>query len=299
MAHLDINGVRLWVEDEGGPSSKDSPPLVFVHEFGGDHRSWRDQVDHFKNRFRCITYSARGYPPSDVPEDEDYYGQDIATADLLGVLDALEIDRAHLIGLSMGAYTCLRFVLAHPERVASGVVASGGSGSFPTNRSEFLSETLALADHILAQNSLDLPGFATSATRLQLKLKNPDGWQEFSDHFAEHSPMGSAYTLRRVQAGRPSLYDFEVALGAVTTPVLLMIGDEDEPCIDTNIFLKRAMPSAGLVVFSKSGHLINLEDPPAFNAAVEAFHRNMAAGQWPRRDNTTTGDSAYLSQEDS
>ena len=203
MAHLDINGVRLWVEDEG-EGRTDAPALVFVHEFGGDHRSWRGQVDHFKDRFRCITYSARGYPPSDVPDDEDAYGQDIATADLLGVLDALELDRAHLIGLSMGAYTCLRFVLAHPERVASAVVASGGSGSFPANRPAFLSETRALADHILAQDSLDLPGFATSATRLQLKLKNPDGWQEFSDQFAEHSPMGSAYTLRRVQAGRRS-----------------------------------------------------------------------------------------------
>jgi pimeloyl-ACP methyl ester carboxylesterase len=296
MSLRQVNGVRLWVEDEG---STDLPPLVFVHEFGGDHRSWRGQVDHFKNRFRCITYSARGYPPSDVPDDEDAYGQDIATADLLGILDALDIERAHLVGLSMGPYPCLRFVLAHPDRVTSAVAASGGSGSYPDGRAEFLRETLALADHILARNSLDLAGFATSATRIQLKLKNPEGWREFADHFTEHSPMGSAYTLRRVQAGRPSLYDFEDALGKVTAPVLLMIGDEDEPCIDTNIFLKRAMPSAGLVVFAKSGHLINLEDPAAFNAAVDAFHRDITTDRWPQRNATTTGTSAYLSQEDS
>jgi pimeloyl-ACP methyl ester carboxylesterase len=295
MATLDINGVRLWVETEG---PDDAPALVFVHEFGGDHRSWRGQVDHFRDRFRCVTYSARGYPPSDVPDEEDAYGQDIATADLLGVLDALEIDQAHLVGLSMGAYTCLRFVLAHPDRVNSAVTASGGSGSFPETRDGFLAETRALADHILAENSLDLPGFASSATRIQLKLKNPEAWREFADHFAEHSPMGSAFTLRRVQAGRPSLYDFEAALGAVTTPVLLMIGDEDEPCIDTNIFLKRTMPSAGLVTFPKSGHLINLEDPAAFNAAIDAFHRDVADDRWPLRDGATTGTSAYLSQED-
>ncbi|MBN43597.1 MAG: alpha/beta hydrolase [Alphaproteobacteria bacterium] len=292
MAHHNINGVRLWVEAEGNGA-----PLVFVHEFGGDHRSWRGQVDHFRDRFRCATYSARGYPPSEVPKDEDAYGQDIATADLLGVLDALQIERAHLIGLSMGAYTCLRFILAHPDRAETAVIASSGSGSFPNTREGFLLETLALADHILAQNSLDLPGFASSATRLQLKMKSPAAWQEFADHFAEHSPIGSAYTLRRVQAGRPSLYDFEDALGAVETPVLLMIGDEDEPCIDTNIFLKRAIPSSGLAVFPKSGHLINLENPATFNAAVDAFHYSVAANQWPRRDNTTTGTSAYLSQE--
>jgi pimeloyl-ACP methyl ester carboxylesterase len=291
MTHHHINGVRLWVEDEG-----DGPALVFVHEFGGDHRSWRHQVDHFKDRFRCVTYSARGYPPSDVPESEDAYGQNIATADLLGLLDARKIERAHIIGLSMGAYTGLRFALAHSDRVISLVAASGGSGSFPDTRAHFLEETRALADTILARNSLDLPGFAASATRTQLKLKNPDGWAEFANHFVEHSPMGSAYTLRRVQAGRPSLYDFAAELTAMTTPTLLMIGDEDEPCIDTNIFLKRTMPSAGLVTFPKSGHLINLEDPATFNAAIDDFLAAVAAGRWPRRDGSTTGASAYLSE---
>lgn len=296
MAHHHINGVRLWVEEDG-PATDDAPALVFVHEFGGDHRSWRHQVDHFKSRFRCVTYSARGYPPSDMPADEDRYGQDIATADLLGLLDALEIERAHLVGLSMGAYTALRLALAHPDRVATLVAASGGSGSFPGTRAHFLTETRALADTILERNSLDLPGFSASATRMQLKLKNPEAWMEFADHFTEHSPMGSAYTLRRVQAGRPSLYDLEAELQAMTTPTLLMIGDEDEPCIDTNIFLKRTIPAAGLVTFPKSGHLINLEDPAAFNAALDDFHTAVASGHWPLRDASTTGTSAYLSED--
>lgn len=294
MAHHVINGVRLWVEEDGS-----GPALVFVHEFGGDHQSWQHQVDHFKDRFRCVTYSARGYPPSDVPDTEDDYGQDIATADLLGVLDALNIDQAHVIGLSMGAYTGLRFALAHPDRLISLVAASGGSGSFPDTRAHFLEETHALADTILDQNSLNLPGFASSATRTQLKLKNPTGWKEFANHFVEHSPLGSAYTLRRVQAGRPSLYDFEVELAAMTTPTLLMIGDEDEPCIDTNIFLKRTMPGAGLITFPKSGHLINLEDPAAFNAAIDDFLAAVATHNWPLRDASTTGASAYLSEDQS
>lgn len=299
MAHHDINGVRLWVEDEVATRSDNAPALVFIHEFGGDHRSWRHQVDHFRDRFRCVTYSARGYPPSDVPQNEDAYGQDIATTDLLGVLDVLKIEQAHVIGLSMGAYTGLRFALAHPDRVISLVAASGGSGSFPDTRAHFLEETRALADTILDRNSLDLPGFASSATRIQLKLKNPEAWKEFANHFAEHSPMGSAYTLRRVQAGRPSLYDLEAGLAAMTTPTLLMIGDEDEPCIDTNIYLKRTMPSAGLVTFPKAGHLINLEDPTAFNGAIDDFHATLATGHWHLRDVSTTGASAYLSEEDS
>ncbi|MBO6784961.1 MAG: alpha/beta hydrolase [Alphaproteobacteria bacterium] len=291
MAHLEVNGVRLWVEEEGS-----GPALVFVHEFGGDHRSWRGQVDHFRERYRCVTYSARGYPPSDIPDDEDSYGQDFSTADLLGVLDALAIDRAHVVGLSMGAYTGLRFAMAHPYRIETLVAASGGSGSFPPTRELFLNETRDLADTIIAQESLDLPGFAASATRTQLKLKDPGAWQEFADHFAEHSPRGSAFTLRRVQAGRPSLYDFADDLKALSVPTLLMIGDEDEPCIDTNVFLKRTIPTSGLVVFPKSGHLINLEEPDGFNAAIDRFHRDVAEDRWPARDASTRGASAYLAE---
>lgn len=294
MALLDINGTRLWVE-ESGPA--DAPAFVFVHEFGGDNRSWREQVDHFKDRYRCVTYNVRGYPPSDVPEHEDQYGQDIATADLLGVLDTLDIGRAHLVGLSMGAYTGLRFALAHPDRVLTLAAASGGSGSFPATREGFLKETRALADAILEQDTLDFPGFAASATRTQLKLKRPDMWEEFASHFRDHSPRGSAFTLRRVQAGRPSLYDFEAGFREMTVPVLLMIGDEDEPCIDTNVFLKRTIPSSGLVTFPKSGHLINLEDPVAFNAAIDAFHDAVADRQWPLRNAATKGSSAYLAED--
>ena len=114
MALLEINGVNLWVEEEGS-----GPAMVFVHEFGGDHRVWREQINHFRDRYRCVAFNARGYPPSDVPDEAEAYGQDIAIADMLGVLDALNIDKAHLLGLSMGAYNVLRFALDHPDRVLS------------------------------------------------------------------------------------------------------------------------------------------------------------------------------------
>ncbi len=187
MALHDINGTRLWVEAEGN-----GPTLVFVHEFGGDHPLLAASGRSLQEPLPLRDLQRAGLPASDVPDREDEYGQDIATADLLGVLDALGIEQAHLVGLSMGAYTGLRFALAHPDRVLTLVAASGGSGSFPDTRAHFLEETRALADTILGQNSLDLPGFAASATRTQLKLKNPDAWQEFADHFTEHAPKGSA-----------------------------------------------------------------------------------------------------------
>lgn len=293
MAHYPVNGVNLWIEEAGA-----GPPLVFVHEFGGDHRVWREQIDHFRGRYRCVAYNARGYPPSDVPEDENAYGVGIALADLLGVLDALEIDKAHLVGLSMGAYNILRFALDHPDRVLSIAAASGGSGSYPATRDRFLEETRAVAGRFLASETLADAGLFDGPTRIQLKAKRPEVWREGAGYFAGFSPRGAGYTLRRVQTERASLYDFEAELGASTVPALLMIGDEDELVIETNVFLKRAMPLAGLLVLPKSGHLINLEDPGTFNRAIDEFHAAVAAGNWPARPPGSTAGNAYRSREE-
>lgn len=294
MAYVTANGVKLWVEEAG-----DGPPLVFLHEFGGDVRVWRNQIAHFRNAYRCVAYNSRGYPPSDVPESEDAYGQDIAFADLLGLLDALAIDAAHLVGLSMGAYTALRFALLHPKRVLSVVAASGGSGSYKPTREHFLQETRAVADTFLASDSLANAVLYDGPTRIQLKRKNSEAWQEYAGNFAGFSPKGAGYTLRRVQAGRPSLYDFEAELRAATAPTLLMVGDEDELVIETNVFLKRTMPLAGLLMLPKTGHLLNLEEPDAFNAAIADFHAAIAAGNWPARDPASQAASAFLPEDGS
>ena len=112
------DGVRLHAEETG-----QGEPLLFVHEFAGDHRSWEPQLRFFSAAYHCITYAARGYPPSDVPTDPAAYSQERAVADAIAVLDRLAIGKAHVVGLSMGGFTALHLVLGHPERVSSAVVA--------------------------------------------------------------------------------------------------------------------------------------------------------------------------------
>src|ERR671917_2370790 len=124
MAFAQSGDVSLYVEETGT-----GYPIVFVHEFGSDHREWEPQVRWFSRSYRCITYNARGYPPSDVPEDRSQYGWEPAVADLLAVLDGHDVPVAHLVGLSMGGYAVLQFALRHPERVSAAVVAAAGSGS--------------------------------------------------------------------------------------------------------------------------------------------------------------------------
>jgi pimeloyl-ACP methyl ester carboxylesterase len=267
MTHVRSGSVELYVESTG-----EGYPIVFVHEFASDHREWEPQVRWFSRSYRCITYNARGYPPSDVPEDAEQYGWEFAVADLLAVLDGLDLPVAHLVGLSMGGYAVLQFALHHPERVSAVVASAAGSGSAPADRDRWPSVAAAVADGFLTRGMAamaDEIGYAP--TRIQLQRKSPRSWQEFMDHLHEHSALGMANTMRRYQALRPSLYDFQDQFATMATPVLLALGDEDAPCLETNLMLKQAIPGSGLWIYPRTGHAINLEEPAAFNAMVESF----------------------------
>ena len=123
MPHLRTDdGIRLYYEQTGTGT-----PIVFVHEFAGDCRSWEPQVRALSRAYRCITYNARGYPPSEVPKEIAHYSQDRARDDIRAVLDALNIDKAHIVGLSMGGFACLHFGIAYGQRARSLVIAGCGS----------------------------------------------------------------------------------------------------------------------------------------------------------------------------
>lgn len=279
MPHATVNGVRLYYEEIGSGT-----PLVFLHEFAGDHRSWEDQVRCFARRYRTVTFCARGYPPSDVPDSPEAYGQAQQVADTLGLLDALEIDRAHVCGLSMGSYTTLLFGLQHPERARSLTVAGCGYGS-GAHRQAFHAEVDALAGAMLSEGlGPRIDTYTLGPMRVQFANKDPVGWQRFRDRFAEHSAVGSAHTFRKVQKERPNLYDLPDGLSRLDVPVLVLSGDEDEPCLEPGLFLKRTIPRAALELFPKTGHTLNLEEPARFNRAVLDFLAAVDAGRWPPRD---------------
>jgi pimeloyl-ACP methyl ester carboxylesterase len=280
MAFVRSGGVQLHVESTG-----EGEPIVFVHEFGSDHREWEPQVRWFSRSYRCVTYDARGYPPSDVPEDPDEYGWEHAVADLLAVLDGLELPTAHLVGLSMGGYAVLQFARLHPERATSVVAAAAGSGSGPAEREQWPTVAAAIADAFRARGMAAMAEeIAHGPTRIQLLRKSPRAWEEFMAHLREHSALGMSNTMARYQALRPSLYDFEAEFAQLATPVLLALGDEDAPCLETNLMLKRAIPGAGLWIHPHTGHAVNLEEPAAFNAVVGSFFADVERAAASRRE---------------
>jgi pimeloyl-ACP methyl ester carboxylesterase len=274
------DGVRLRYEEAGSGF-----PMIFVHEFAGDARSWEPQLRYFSRRYRCIAYSARGYPPSDVPGDPDAYSQDRARDDVAAVLRGLAIERAHVVGLSMGAFATLHFGMAYPEMAASLVAAGVGYGALPEARAIFAAEVEALAARIRAGGmAVVAADYARGPTRLAFAAKDPRGFAEFAGQLAEHSTEGSAFTMFGVQRRRPGLYDLADRLRAMSVPTLIVCGDEDDPAIEPSIYLKRTLPAAGLVMLPRTGHTINLEEPDAFNRAVLEFVTQVEAGRWAPRD---------------
>jgi pimeloyl-ACP methyl ester carboxylesterase len=281
MPHVTTDdGVRLYYEETGSGT-----PVVLVHEFADDVRGYEPQVRYFARRYRCIAFNARGYPPSDVPEDPARYSQERARDDIRAVLDGLGIAKAHVVGISMGGFAVLHFGIAYPDRALSLVVAGCGYGAEPGKRQQFHDETAKTAALIAGSGMAEASKtYGIGPTRVQFQNKDPRGWAEFAARLAEHSTLGSANTMRGVQARRPSLYDMTDGMRGLEVPTLVMTGDEDEPCLEPGLLMKRTIPSAALIVFPNTGHGLNLEEPDLFNRTLDEFFHQVESGRWPRRD---------------
>jgi pimeloyl-ACP methyl ester carboxylesterase len=270
------DGVKLYFEEAGSGA-----PVVFVHEYAADYRTWEPQMRALSRLYRCVTFSARGYPPSDMPTDDAAYSQAIARDDVVAVMDHLAIDRAHVVGHSMGSYTALHVGLDFPARCVSLTAAGCGWGSDPNVREQ----ALQMAQDTAAMFSREgMPGaaekYANYPVRLQFKGKDPRGWAEFKQWLSEHSAEAHARVMLNVQARRPTLFDLQDRLKKLAIPLLIISGDEDDWCLDGSVFLKRIAPSAGLLVLPRTGHTITSEEPEAFNRALLDFFATVETGRW-------------------
>ncbi len=279
MAMANAGRVRLYYEESG-----QGPPVILVHEFGGDYRSWEPQVRHLSRFHRCVTFNARGYPPSDVPKDPQAYDQNVVADDVAAVLDHLNIESAHVVGLSMGSFTTLFFALRHPDRARSIVLCGCGYGSVAEQRQDWMAGNERMADTFVEDPVGTARAYANGATRVQFRNKDPRGWRLFRRRLAKLDGVGASLTLRRVQGTRPGVFALEAQLAALRTPTLIIVGDEDDPALEPSLFLKRRIPRAGLWVFPKTGHTVNLEEPALFNDALLTFFAAVGNERWDARD---------------
>jgi pimeloyl-ACP methyl ester carboxylesterase len=272
------DGTKLYCEEVGTGT-----PIVFVHEYAGDYRTWEPQVRHFGRAHRCVTFSQRGYPPSDVPSDPARYGQDIARDDVISLMDALAIERAHIVGHSMGAYTALHVGIHYPQRCISVTAAGCGWGSHPdAERRDAMKALATETGKMFAEQGIAVAAatYADAPMRQTHKHKDPRGFSEFARMLGEHSAEGHAHTMLNLQLRRPTLWELEEELKTLSMPVLVVVGDEDQPCLEGSLFLKCTVPTAGLLVVPRSGHTITSEEPALFNAAVAELFACAEVGRW-------------------
>jgi pimeloyl-ACP methyl ester carboxylesterase len=202
-----------------------------------------------------------------------------AAHDAIAVLDAAQVDHAHVVGLSMGSFAALQLGMTHSERCLSLVPVGCGHGAHPDEYARQREVFHASAERLLKigmQAYAD--DYAHGPWRTQLLAKDPRGWAEFRDHLAQHSAQGSALTLRGVQGGRPSLWDLKARLAQIDVPVLLITGDQDAPTLLPNLFLNQTLKRSGLCMFPRTGHTVNLEEPARFNQTLEDFFLQVASG---------------------
>ena len=284
MPTFDSDGVQIFYQSTG-----EGFPLIWSHEFAGSYESWEQQARYFSRRYRVIAYNDRGYPPSDVPADPDAYSQDITIEDLRRLMDHLGLEQAYIGGLSMGGNVALNFALRYPERCRAIIVASAGSGT--TYNEAFRAGGNAMADRLLAEGTPPvMKDYGGGPTRVQLRRKDPRGYEEFMRLLLGHNARGSAYTFRGVQLRRPTIDRLIPQLNTLQAPTLILVGDEDDPCVEPAIMMKRAIPRSGLAVLPQCGHAINLEEPALFNRLVADFLTAVEAGKWAEHP---LGDTPY------
>ena len=279
MPYVQAEGARLYYEEAGR-----GLPIVFVHEFSGDLWSWENQIAHFSRRYRCIAYNARGYPPSDVPGAVSKYSQRIVVEDLRAVLRHCGVDRAHIMGCSMGSQTTLFFGLAHPQQALSLTLIGIGTGADPANQESFRRDTEAKA-RLYEEGGLAavLKEVRKAPNRVQLKQKNPRAFEAFCAKFMTHSAQGCANIARGVQMRRPPLQALEKKLAALKVPTHVIVGDEDPGAVRAGVYIKSVCPAARLTVAPASGHLVNLEEPALVNGLTESFYSLIEARRWRPR----------------
>src|SRR5262249_36489354 len=259
--HLLPVNPRLHVEKEG-----DGPAVVLAHGFAGSARNFGPQARALRTGFRVTRYDARGHARSEAPDDPSAYTPETFAGDLERVVDA---PTAVVGGLSMGASTALRFALAHPDRVRGLVLAAFPAGASAARG--IAAQASAFAD------AIERDGLKAAGERFAwgpASGLDPGAARLVRPGFLEHPPHGLVPTLRGVPAKEPPLAEPAPRLRAPATPALVIVGERDRASLDPSRALADALPAARLVVVPGAGHVVNLEKPAAFNAALEGFlHR--------------------------
>lgn len=260
---VEVNRASLWYEVAGSGA-----PVILIHGNLVDASWWDDQFQALAADFRVFRYDLRGYGRSTMP-DEPYAHHE----DVLGLMDALELPSAHLVGASLGAAVALDVALTAPRRVESMVLVPGG---FPgIEWSDELAASFAPLTDALAAGNLDAARDAIwSATPMLPAARSPEVRRRLD-------PMFTSYSWRHFVEGAPEQRWVDPPSGSrlaeVQAPTLVIVGDNEVPDFQRLADLvQQQMPNAERVTVPGASHVVNFERPDAFNSATRDFIRRHA-----------------------
>jgi pimeloyl-ACP methyl ester carboxylesterase len=159
------------------------------------------------------------------------------------------------------------------------IMVGGGAGS--VNREQFLKGQVEMAVGLEREGqAYRLRDFEARGTRSSFKVKDPRGFAEFERQAGEHDAQACAHLAREVMSKRKTVGELEAPLRALRVPTLIMVGDQDAPCVEPSLMMRALIPHAGLVVFPACGHTPNIEEPGLFNTHVAEFLAGVEGGRW-------------------
>jgi pimeloyl-ACP methyl ester carboxylesterase len=254
MAYLDRNGVQIYYEDDGK-----GPALLLSHGYSATTRMWTGQVEALKDRYRVISWDMRGHGQSDSPEDPKQYSEKATVDDMAAILDTCGVDKAVIAGLSLGGYMSLAFNLAYPERVVALMLFDTGPGYKNSEARDGWNATAFKRAEVFESKGLEALG------------------QGAEVRIATHR---SADGLAKSARGMLAQFDSRVieSLDKVAVPAMVLVGANDTPFINASGYMANKIPGAKLVTIPDAGHAANIDQPAAFNAAVEAFLAEVTVG---------------------
>lgn len=266
MPRLAVNGVHLNVEQAGA-----GPPLVLLHGFTGSAAGWAEHAAVFAQSHATVAVDLLGHGSSDAPGDPKRYGLGYATEDVLSVLDVLGIERASLLGYSMGGRVAISIAIVAPERLSALVLESASPGiRDAATRRERAERDAGLAAAI-EQDGIEpfvdcwerLPLFASQA-------KMPESARRaLRAQRLQNSPAGLANSLRGLGQGvQPPMHEY---LPQIRVPTLLLAGALDHAYCAMGQEMRDLIPQATLKIVTGAGHAVHLEQPERFRALVLEF----------------------------
>jgi 3-oxoadipate enol-lactonase len=265
MRKIQVGDIAVAVTEAGS-----GPPLVLLHGLACGRRMWFHQIRALQSRFRVIAYDQRGHGLTDTPSVATDYSAGHLARDLIGVLDTLGIERAAIVGFSMGGGPALALAATRPERVSHLVLADVGAGADDPIKTEWMSR---LWIKLIEQGAVDQLVCEMLRSEFYKVYAGRDARsREYMAALIRATPIdGLRFTLSEVLAKRKSLFRLTSALKRVKAPTLVMTGQRDYVCSKAARLMAATIPNAALKFIANSGHMAPLEQPAAFSAALLEF----------------------------